>query len=101
MRKHSASDPVVWKLIQRVLLYRRCQHFRTARHIDRGRGNLRVPHHPRKRIEVASAFQHERGERVPEGMGGEIQTGTFPQPAHEQVYRFHWHGTVVLGAGEE
>lgn len=82
-------------------LYGTRHHFRRAGEVDRSRGDLRMPHHARERVEVAAAFEHEGGERMSEAVRGKLDSRTVFQFLHEPVDALDAHGRVALGRHEE
>lgn len=88
-------------LIQGMPLYGTSHHFRRAGEVDRGGRDFRMPHHARERVEVATAFEHEGGERMPEAVRGKFDSRTVFQFLHEPVDALDAHGRVALGRHEE
>lgn len=75
--------------------------FRGTCQVDGGRGYLAVPHHPGERIEIASSFEHESGESMPQGMAGELYPGLIRQLLHDGIDRLDRERIVVLCRDQE
>ena len=82
-------------------LYRTRHHLRRTGEVDRSGGDLRMAHHARERVEVASAFEPEGGERMPEAVRGKFNSRTVFQFLHEPVHALDAHGRIALGRHEE